>query len=113
MFSVGSHNYGTKNPKKKKYPPGVTNVNFECKKFQKHYAQSGDEGEGIFSMLEALGVCHTVIAEKKQEKDVVYIAYNASSPDELALVNGARSLGFAFRERDEEGDVVIDFHRPG
>jgi hypothetical protein len=41
------------------------------------------------------------------------VAYNASSPDELALVNGARYLGFAFRERDEEGDMIIDIERPG
>ena len=34
--------------------------------------------------------------------------YNASSPDELALVNGARHLGFAFRERDEDGNIVVD-----
>ena len=65
-------------------------------------------------MLEALGVCHTVIAEKKKDKKLgKYVAYNASSPDELALVNGARSLGFAFRERDENGALVIDLDRPG
>ena len=32
--------------------------------------------------------------------------YNASSPDELALVNGARHLGFAFESRDDEGNMV-------
>jgi phospholipid-transporting ATPase len=114
MFSAGPHNYGTKNPKKKRYPPGVTNVNFECKQFTKNYRQPNSrESDEIFNMLEALGVCHTVIAEKKQDKDGQYIAYNASSPDELALVNGARALGFAYRERDEEGDIVIDLLRPG
>ena len=66
------------------------------------------------AMIEVLGVCHTVIAEPKTDKNgKQYISYNASSPDELALVNGARSLGFAFRERDEEGDIVIDFEPPG
>ena len=34
------------------------------------------------------------------------MVFNASSPDELALVNGARHLGFAFDSRDEEGDMV-------
>ena len=34
--------------------------------------------------------------------------YNASSPDELALVNGARHLGFAFLSRDDEGFMVCD-----
>ena len=65
-------------------------------------------------MIEAIGVCHTVITEKKKDKNGnEYIAYNASSPDELALVNGARHMGFAFRERDEEGDLIIDIDRPG
>ena len=35
------------------------------------------------------------------------MAYNASSPDELAIVNGARHLGFAFVARDEENRMVI------
>ena len=35
-----------------------------------------------------------------------YLAYNASSPDELALVNGARHLGFFFQERDEDNNMV-------
>jgi phospholipid-translocating P-type ATPase (flippase) len=115
MFSAGPHNYGEKDPKPKQYPSGVTNVNFACKTFDQHFSNHGHENyDNIVTMLEALGVCHTVIAEPKVDKEGKnYIAYNASSPDELALVNGARSLGFAFRERDEEGDVVIDFKPPG
>lgn len=34
--------------------------------------------------------------------------YNASSPDELALVNGARHLGFYFRERDDDNNMVCE-----
>jgi phospholipid-transporting ATPase len=113
-FSVGMQNYGTKHPKPKKYPPGVTNVNFSDPKFDRHYEDpDSEESEAIFEMLEALGVCHTVIAEKKKDHKGSYIVYNASSPDELALVNGARSLGFAFRERDEDGALVVDVQRPG
>ena len=59
--------------------------------------------------LEALGICHTVIAEKKTTKDgKEFVAYNSSSPDELALVNGARHLGFGFRDRDEDANMIID-----
>ena len=58
---------------------------------------------------EALGLCHTVITDtKKTKEEVEYIAYNASSPDELALVNGARHLGFFFRERDEDNNMVCE-----
>lgn len=49
------------------------------------------------TFIQALGLCHTVIADEKKTKEgQKYIAYNAASPDELALVNGARHLGFAF-----------------
>ncbi len=34
--------------------------------------------------------------------------YNASSPDELALVNGMRHFGFAFMERDIDDNIVVD-----
>ena len=60
-----------------------------------------DENHPSYQMtrkfIEALGLCHTVITDEKETKDgQKYIAYNAASPDELALVNGARHLGFAF-----------------
>lgn len=35
--------------------------------------------------------------------------YNASSPDELALVNGMRYFGFEFRDRDEQDNILVDF----
>ena len=49
-------------------------------------------------MLENIAVCHTVVVEEKRGKKV----YNASSPDELALVQGAKFLGFTFQGRDED-----------
>ena len=60
--------------------------------------------------MECLGLCHTVITNIKVDKETnnSYIAYNASSPDELALVNGARHLGFFFRDRDAENFLVCD-----
>ena len=57
----------------------------------------------------ALGLCHTVICDTKKDKqDKEFVKYNASSPDELALVNGARHLGFYFRERDEDNLMVCE-----
>lgn len=43
-----------------------------------------------------LAICHTIIIEKKNGA----INYNASSPDELALVNAARFFGYKFVDRD-------------
>lgn len=39
-----------------------------------------------------LSLCHTVITEEKDGN----IVYNASSPDELALINFARYCGFEY-----------------
>jgi phospholipid-transporting ATPase len=110
MFSVGKYAYGLKNSKPKKhYAPGVTNVCFEDPIFDEHFANPKHENyDNICDLIKCLGICHTVIAEKKTKNEEEFVSYNASSPDELALVNGARYLGFAFRERDEEGDMIVD-----
>ncbi|KAG0792196.1 hypothetical protein G6F22_005934 [Rhizopus arrhizus] len=49
----------------------------------------------INEFLTLLAVCHTVIPEKVHEK----IVYQASSPDEGALVKGAASLDYQFHTR--------------
>jgi len=73
-------------------------------------ADSGHENnENLKKFFEALGLCHTVIADEKKDKEGnQFIAFNASSPDELALVNGARHCGFFFRERDSENRMVCE-----
>jgi phospholipid-transporting ATPase len=50
------------------------------------------EREIVREFLTVLAVCHTVIPEVKEEKTV----YQASSPDEAALVEGAEHLGYKF-----------------
>lgn len=52
----------------------------------------GKEALVVKEFLTLLAVCHTVIPEVKGEKMV----YQASSPDEAALVSGAELLGFRF-----------------
>lgn len=49
----------------------------------------------IEEFLTLLATCHTVIPEMKNEK----ITYQASSPDEAALVQGADVLGYTFTVR--------------
>ncbi|XP_053467441.1 phospholipid-transporting ATPase IB isoform X1 [Ictalurus furcatus] len=49
----------------------------------------------ICEFLTMMAVCHTVVPER----DGNQIIYQASSPDEGALVKGAKSLGFAFTAR--------------
>jgi phospholipid-transporting ATPase len=50
-----------------------------------------------------LGLCHTVLVDEKEG----CINYNASSPDELSLVNAGRYFGFMFTGRDEDNNMII------
>jgi phospholipid-transporting ATPase len=52
-------------------------------------------GPVIQEFLTLLAVCHTVIPEVNEENPNEII-YQASSPDEAALVSGARTLGYKF-----------------
>lgn len=62
------------------------------------------EREVIKEFLTVLAVCHTVIPEVKGEK----IIYQASSPDEAALVQGAELLGYRFHvSRDQKSPCRI------
>ncbi|KAL9539518.1 hypothetical protein PS6_011175, partial [Mucor atramentarius] len=51
----------------------------------------------INEFLTLLAVCHTVIPERQEDSDE--IIYQASSPDEGALVKGAATLGYKFHTR--------------
>jgi len=53
-----------------------------------------------------LSICHTVIADLKDNK----LIYNATSPDELALLNFARFVGFEFLGSDENGIKRVSFN---
>lgn len=50
----------------------------------------------IAEFLTLLAVCHTVIPEKREDGTV---GYHAASPDERALVYGAKSFGYVFETR--------------
>uniref|UniRef100_A0A8B9S211 Phospholipid-transporting ATPase n=1 Tax=Accipiter nisus TaxID=211598 RepID=A0A8B9S211_9AVES len=57
----------------------------------------------IQEFLTLLAVCHTVVPERQGNK----IIYQASSPDEGALVKGAKKLGYVFTGRTPHS-VIID-----
>uniref|UniRef100_A0A3P8TP55 Phospholipid-transporting ATPase n=1 Tax=Amphiprion percula TaxID=161767 RepID=A0A3P8TP55_AMPPE len=57
----------------------------------------------ICEFLTMMAVCHTVVPEREDNQ----IIYQASSPDEGALVKGAKGLGFVFTARTPHS-VIID-----
>jgi phospholipid-transporting ATPase len=80
-------------------------VNFDDPVFYKHFREKNENYDYIEKVLLNLALCHTIIIEKKHGKT----NYNASSPDELALVNAARFFGVKFEDRDEENRMYISF----
>ncbi len=54
-------------------------------------------------MLLHLALCHTIVIDERTGK------FNASSPDELALVNAAKFFGAKFIKRDEDNNMIISF----
>ncbi|KAL1977454.1 hypothetical protein VTN31DRAFT_313 [Thermomyces dupontii] len=64
--------------------------------------------EAIHHFLTMLATCHTVIPERKDD-DPNKIKYQASSPDEGALVEGAVTLGYKFTNRKPRSvQIVVD-----
>jgi magnesium-transporting ATPase (P-type) len=55
-------------------------------------------------MLLLLSVCHTIVIDERKG------TYNAASPDELALVNGAKQFGYEFKGIDKEDNMLIEDH---
>ena len=57
--------------------------------------------EAVEEVLLHLALCHSVIIDKRTNK------LNSSSPDELALVDGAKQQGFEFIGREPDNVLVI------
>ncbi|KAL7748762.1 phospholipid transporting ATPase [Sorochytrium milnesiophthora] len=67
------------------------------------------QAQRISDFFVHLAVCHTVVPEKVTDLDSHknIITYKAQSPDEAALVETAREMGFTFLNRSQR-EVVID-----
>ncbi|KAI9780453.1 MAG: hypothetical protein M1839_006727 [Geoglossum umbratile] len=61
--------------------------------------------DAIHHFLALLATCHTVIPERKEEKPGE-IKYQAASPDEGALVEGAVELGYKFTARKPRSVII-------
>ena len=87
--------------------PQVTNVDFLDKEFVKRLRdpKSADHSM-IRDFVLSLAVCHNIICTEKNGK----IIYDASSPDELALVNFAKFVGLEFKGIDEKQRILVFDH---
>mmetsp|Transcript_37048 Transcript_37048/g.48689 ORF Transcript_37048/g.48689 Transcript_37048/m.48689 type:complete len:138 (+) Transcript_37048:142-555(+) len=62
--------------------------------FEAYYGQDD-------TVLLHAALCHSIIVDKRTGK------MNSASPDELALVEGAKDQGYIFEGRDHEGIVSV------
>ncbi|KAJ3323832.1 hypothetical protein HDV06_001202 [Boothiomyces sp. JEL0866] len=62
------------------------------------HLRTKERGKILDEFLSLLSVCHTVIPER-DEANPSKVIYQASSPDEVALVDGAKQLGYTFHTR--------------
>uniref|UniRef100_A0A8D0WW90 Phospholipid-transporting ATPase n=1 Tax=Sus scrofa TaxID=9823 RepID=A0A8D0WW90_PIG len=75
--------------------PITESSEFSDPKLLENFEEDHPTKEYIKEFLFLLSVCHTVVPER----DGNNISYQASSPDEAALVKGAKKLGFVFTAR--------------
>ena len=85
--------------------PGQGIFDFKAMEQHRTTGRMGN-GENICLFLELLSTCHTVIPEMKAEKPDK-IKYQAASPDEGALVEGAVVLGYKFVARKPKQVTVL------
>jgi magnesium-transporting ATPase (P-type) len=77
-------------------------VNFQDETFWDHLSYPGHPNyANIEAVLLHLALCHTIVIDERTRR------YNASSPDELALVNAAKHFGAEFIKRDEENNMIV------
>jgi phospholipid-transporting ATPase len=60
------------------------------------------EYAAVEKLMQHMVLCHDVIIDKTS------MQYNASSPDELALVEGAKKLKFTFKSRDKDNVIKVE-----
>ncbi|USW52085.1 Putative P-type ATPase, HAD superfamily, P-type ATPase, transmembrane domain superfamily [Septoria linicola] len=97
--SIGGIQYAGDVPEDRRVLEGEEGGNgiYDFKALEQH-RRGGELTENIHQFLSLLSTCHTVIPEVKADKPG-QIKYQAASPDEGALVEGAVELGYKFVAR--------------
>ena len=60
-----------------------------------------EDQQSLLKVLKHIVLCHTVVIDSKSGE------YNSASPDELALLIGAKELGALFHSKDEDNLITI------
>lgn len=103
--SIGGIQYGGDIPEDRKAAPGSEIGVHDFKQLQENL-KSHPTGEIIHEFLALLATCHTVIPERRDDRPGE-IKYQAASPDEGALVEGAVMLGYQFTNRKPRAVQIV------
>lgn len=82
---------------------GFENVNFNDPRLLQNLRSGHPTAEVAREFLVLLAVCHTVVPEYDDSGKLIY---QASSPDEAALVSAARFFGFEFSQRTTKSVTI-------
>ena len=107
--SIGGVQYADDVPEDRRVTSEDDTVNgiFDFKALEQHRTTGRmGNGERIDQFLQLLSSCHTVIPEMKAEKPGE-IRYQAASPDEGALVEGAVTMGYKFVARKPKMVTIL------
>ncbi|EIT78593.1 P-type ATPase [Aspergillus oryzae 100-8] len=98
--TIGGIQYGEDIPEDRRatVEDGVEVGVHDFKKLRENLQGGHPTADAIHHFLTLLSTCHTVIPERS-EKEPDKIKYQAASPDEGALVEGAATLGYQFTNR--------------
>ncbi|VBB25702.1 unnamed protein product, partial [Acanthocheilonema viteae] len=88
MCTIGGVKYGSINTEK-----------FIDEKIVNDLTNNADNAKVIREFLTLLAICHMVVPEKVVSSGLQKLVYHSPSPDEKALVKGARDLKFVFHTR--------------
>uniref|UniRef100_A0A8C7QRE9 Phospholipid-transporting ATPase n=1 Tax=Oncorhynchus mykiss TaxID=8022 RepID=A0A8C7QRE9_ONCMY len=83
--------------------PDLDVVQFDDPTLIQNIEENHPTSAQICEFLTMMAVCHTVVPEREEDQ----LIYQASSPDEGALVKGAKGLGFVFTARTP-GSVIME-----
>lgn len=78
----------------------------QMKKPRKKAGLRRDQGCVVRDFVTALALCHNVTPTFPDPVDETLVEYQASSPDEIALVKFAESLEMRLRQRDQSQIVI-------
>ena len=109
-MSIGKHSYGSEDADKNllvlkdKYGE-ISNFNFHDKEFYEHLKSEKHENyENIKNFLLCLSLCNTVFTQDEDSQ----ILYQASSPDEMALLNASRYFDCKFIRREIGNRIILE-----